>query len=645
MGPDHIRKILRPHPGAASWTRGRPCPLRHSLHPTPANLPAPLLAPGPPGRVQPPRPPHGLLCAAAQPACQRGSANPLPLRIPCPPDFRPGSAAPDLPQTLSALLAAQSHLWPPSHTLKRIRECGGGEPLITLARGGAPKARLGRGESKQRESLKTVRWGKESAHEERFPVGKPVSFQGFWHHWFPPGVAPEGRRGAQKGALGQALQSRGKGRGVASLAPPRALKVGRGKRDRGVAAEDPNAAARLPAAMALLRGVFIVAAKRTPFGAYGGLLKDFTPTDMAEFAARAALSAGRVSPETVDSVVVGNVMQSSSDAIYLARHVGLRVGIPKETPAITINRLCGSGFQSIVSGCQEICSRDSEVVLCGGTESMSQAPYCVRNIRFGTKLGSELKLEDTLWTGLTDTHVQMPMAITAENLAVKHQISREDCDRYALQSQQRWKTANDAGYFDNEMAPVEVKTRKGKQTMQVDEHPRPQTTMEQLNKLPPVFKKEGTVTAGNASGVSDGAGAVIIASEDAVKKHNFTPLARIVGYFVSGCDPTIMGIGPVPAISGALKKTGLSLKDMDLVEVNEAFAPQYLAVEKSLNLDPSKTNVNGGAIALGHPLAGSGSRITAHLVHELRRRGGKYAVGSACIGGGQGIAVIIENTA
>ncbi|XP_069424614.1 3-ketoacyl-CoA thiolase, mitochondrial isoform X1 [Ovis canadensis] len=392
-------------------------------------------------------------------------------------------------------------------------------------------------------------------------------------------------------------------------------------------------------------GVFIVAAKRTPFGAYGGLLKDFTATDMAEFAARAALSAGKVSPETVDSVVVGNVIQSSSDAIYLARHVGLRVGIPKETPAITINRLCGSGFQSIVSGCQEICSRDSEVVLCGGTESMSQAPYCVRNIRFGTKLGSELKLEDTLWTGLTDSHIQMPMAITAENLAVKHQISREDCDRYALQSQQRWKAANDAGYFDNEMAPIEVKTRKGKQTMQVDEHPRPQTTMEQLNKLPPVFKKEGTVTAGNASGVSDGAGAVIIASEDAVKKHNFRPLARIVGYFVSGCDPTIMGIGPVPAISGALKKTGLSLKDMDLVEVNEAFAPQYLAVEKSLNLDPSKTNVNGGAIALGHPLAGSGSRITTHLVHELRRRGGKYAVGSACIGGGQGIAVIIENTA
>ncbi|XP_059885017.1 3-ketoacyl-CoA thiolase, mitochondrial isoform X1 [Delphinus delphis] len=395
----------------------------------------------------------------------------------------------------------------------------------------------------------------------------------------------------------------------------------------------------------LAPGVFIVAAKRTPFGAYGGLLKDFTATDLAESAARAALSAGKVSPETIDSVVVGNVIQTSSDAIYLARHVGLRVGIPKETPAVTVNRLCGSGFQSIVNGCQEICVKDSEIVLCGGTESMSQAPFYVRNIRFGTTFGSDLKLEDSLWTGLTDQHIQIPMAITAENLAAKHKISREDSDKYALQSQQRWKAANDAGCFNNEMVPIEVKTKKGKQTVQVDEHARPQTTLEQLSKLPPVFKKEGTVTAGNASGISDGAGAVIIASEDAVKKHNFTPLARIVGYFVSGCDPTIMGIGPVPAINGALKKTGLSLKDMDLVEVNEAFAPQYLAVEKSLDLDRSKTNVNGGAIALGHPLGGSGSRITAHLVHELRRRGGKYAVGSACIGGGQGIAVIIENTA
>nr|XP_048275397.1 3-ketoacyl-CoA thiolase, mitochondrial isoform X2 [Myodes glareolus] len=397
--------------------------------------------------------------------------------------------------------------------------------------------------------------------------------------------------------------------------------------------------------MALLRGVFIVAAKRTPFGAFGGLLKDFTAIDLTEFAARAALAAGKIPPETIDSVIVGNVMQTSSDALYLARHVGLRVGVPTEIGALTVNRLCGSGFQSIVNGCQEICAGDAEVVLCGGTENMSQAPYCVRNMRFGTRLGVDIKLEDTLWSGLMDQHVKLTMALTAENLAVKHNISREDCDRYALQSQQRWKAANDAGYFKEEMAPIEVKTKKGKQMMQVDEHPRPQTTMEQLQKLPPVFKKDGTVTAGNASGVSDGAGAVIIASEEAVKKHNFTPLARIVGYHTSGCDPSIMGIGPVPAISGALKKTGLSLKDMDLVDVNEAFAPQYLAVQKTLDLDPSKSNVNGGAIALGHPLGGSGSRITAHLVYELRRRGGKYAVGSACIGGGQGIAVIIQNTA
>ncbi|KAM5304168.1 3-ketoacyl-CoA thiolase, mitochondrial-like isoform 1-T1 [Glossophaga mutica] len=398
--------------------------------------------------------------------------------------------------------------------------------------------------------------------------------------------------------------------------------------------------------MALLRaGVFIIAAKRTPFGAFGGLLKDFTATDLTEFAARAALSAGKVSPETVDSVIVGSVVQATSDSVYLARHVGLRVGIPKETPALIVNRLCGSGFQSVVSGCQEICVKDAEIVLCGGTESMSQAPFCIRNMRFGTKLGSELQLEDPLWASLTDQHIQLSVAITAENLASKHKISREDCDKYALQSQQRWKAANDAGYFNNEMVPIEVKTKKGKQTVQVDEHPQPQTTLEQLAKLPPVFKKEGTVTAGNSSGVCDGAAAIILASEDAVKKHNFTPLARIVGYFVSGCDPTIMGIGPVPAIKGALKKAGLSLKDMDLVEVHEAFAPQYLAVQQSLDLDPSKTNVNGGAIALGHPPGASGSRIIAHLAYELRRRGGKYAVGSTCMGGGQGIAVIIERTA
>ncbi|GCC31176.1 3-ketoacyl-CoA thiolase, mitochondrial [Chiloscyllium punctatum] len=395
--------------------------------------------------------------------------------------------------------------------------------------------------------------------------------------------------------------------------------------------------------MALLRGVFIVAAKRTPFGTYGGVLKDHSATDLATHAARAALSAGKVDHDLVDSIIVGNVMQSSPDAAYIARHVGLQVGIPIPVPALTVNRLCGSGFQSIVSGAQEICLRESEVVLCAGSESMSQAPYAVRNVRFGTKLGVDIKMEDTLWAGLTDLHIKTPMGLTAENLAEQYEISREECDAYALKTQERWKTAHEAGYFKEELAPIEVKIKKGVQSITHDEHPRPNTTAEQMAKLPTVFKKNGTVTAGNASGVCDGAAAVIIASEDAVQKHKLTPLARIVAHHVCGCDPSIMGIGPVPAISGVLKKAGLSLKDMDLVEVNEAFAPQYLAVQKALKLDPKNTNVNGGAIALGHPLGASGARITAHLVYELRRRAGKYAVGSACIGGGQGIAIIIEN--
>lgn len=395
--------------------------------------------------------------------------------------------------------------------------------------------------------------------------------------------------------------------------------------------------------MALLRGVFIVAAKRTPFGTFGGVLKDHTATDLGGIAAKAALAAGNVAPDAVDSVIFGNVAQTATDAIYLSRHIGLRVGIPIPVPALTVNRLCGSGFQSVVNGCQEIALRESEIVLCGGAESMSQSPYAVRNIRFGTKLGVDLKMEDTLWAGLTDSMIKTPMAITAENLAEKYGISRQECDNFGFQSQQRWKAAQDAGYFTAEMAPIELKTKKGPVQMEQDEHPRPQTTLEQMAKLPTVFKKDGVVTAGNASGISDGAGVVILASEEAVTKHKLTPLARIVAYHASGCEPKIMGIGPVPAITEALKKAGLALKDMDLVEVNEAFAAQYLSVEKALGLDPEKTNVNGGAIALGHPLAASGSRITAHLTHELRRRGGKYAVGSACIGGGQGIAVILEN--
>jgi len=394
--------------------------------------------------------------------------------------------------------------------------------------------------------------------------------------------------------------------------------------------------------MSLARGVFIVAAKRTAFGAYGGKLKGMTATDLQEVASRSAMEAGNVPADAIDSVCIGNVIQSSSDAAYISRHVALRTGCKVDTPSLNINRLCGSGFQSIVNGAHEIQLGDSSVVMTGGTENMSQAPYAVRDARFGIRLGTDLKMEDTLWAGLTDQHVKTPMGVTAENLAVKYDISREDCDMFALQTQQRWAAAQAAGAFKDEIAPIPIKSKKGMVDFEIDEHPRPDATIDSLAKLPPVFKKGGTVTAANASGVCDGASAVIIASEEAVAKHNLKPLARLVGYGVSGCDPSIMGIGPVPAIEKLLKVTGVSLGQIDVAEVNEAFASQFLSVQKALGLDPAKTNVNGGAIALGHPLGASGSRIVANLTHHLQRHDMKYAIGGACIGGGQGIAVLLE---
>lgn len=326
----------------------------------------------------------------------------------------------------------------------------------------------------------------------------------------------------------------------------------------------------------------------------------------------------------------------------MARHVGLKCGVPLDVPALTVNRLCGSGFQAVINAAQEIVLGESNIALVGGTESMTQAPYMVRNIRFGTRLGMDLQLEDMLWAGLTDSYTKMPMAITAENLAEQYGITREDCDRYALQSQTRWAKAQANGAFKAEITPLEVKGKKGPEVFEIDEHPKPQTTPEVLAKLAPVFKKGGTVTAGNASGICDGAAALVLANEAAITKYNLTPLARLVSYGIAGCDPKIMGIGPVPAGKAALKAAGKDLKDMDICEVNEAFAPQYLAVEKELGLDPEITNMNGGAIALGHPLAASGARITTHLTHELIRQNKKFAFGSACIGGGQGIAIILE---
>lgn len=394
---------------------------------------------------------------------------------------------------------------------------------------------------------------------------------------------------------------------------------------------------------ALLRGVFVVGAKRTPIGSFGGKLKDITATDLAVISSKAAIEASKLTPDDIDNVIFGNVISCSApDGILLARHVGLKTGVKICTPSLTVNRLCGSGFQAVVSGAQEICLRESEIVLTGGSENMSQVPFALRGARFGTKLGSPPPLEDSLWVGLSDSYCNMPMGITAENLAVKYELTREECDKFALRSQTNWKKAQSTGVFKEELVSVKLKIKGKEVEFSVDEHPKPDTTLETLAKLKAVFKKNGTVTAGNASGISDGAASVVLASEDAVRNRGLTPLARIVGYSYVGCDPTIMGIGPAAAIRLVCERTGIKLQDIDLIEVNEAFAPQFLAVEKELGLDPSKTNVNGGAIAMGHPIGTSGARIIANLAHDLRRRGGKYALGSACIGGGQGIAVILE---
>lgn len=318
-------------------------------------------------------------------------------------------------------------------------------------------------------------------------------------------------------------------------------------------------------------------------------------------------------------IYLGNIIPTSTDAIYIARHSALKAGVPIHVPALAVNRLCGSGFQSIVSGAQDISLGDAKVALCGGTESMSLAPFVTRDIRFGVRLGEAPKFEDALWSGLTDSYCNSPMAITAENLAEQYKISREEVDKFALSSQHRWQAAHEAGHFKDEIAPVTFKTKKGEEVFSVDEHPRgKKATIEELAKLPPVFKKNGTVTAGSASGVCDGAGAVILANEEAVKQFNLKPLARLVTYSSVGVEPKIMGIGPVNAIKNVLQKAKLSVKDIDVVEINEAFGSQFLACQKELGLDLDKTNVNGGAIAIGHPLAASGSRITANLVYELR---------------------------
>jgi acetyl-CoA acyltransferase 2 len=393
----------------------------------------------------------------------------------------------------------------------------------------------------------------------------------------------------------------------------------------------------------LAKSIVIVGAKRTAFGAMQGTLKGVSATDLGVHASKAALAQSGIALDAIGHVIFGNVMQTSADAIYLARHVGLKSGLPITTPAVTVNRLCGSGFEAVIQGAHQLLLGEHDAVLVGGTENMTQAPHVLRGGREGWSFGKSPAVEDSLWSALSDTYTGgTPMAITAETLATKYGISRAECDAYALQSQQRWAAANEKGLFKDEIVSVEIANKKGAIQFAVDEHPRPQTTLETLGKLPTVFKKDGVVTAGNASGICDGAAALVLTTEEFAKQKGLKPLARLVQWGVAGVDPTIMGIGPAPAIQHALARAELKLSDVDLFEVNEAFAPQYLAVEKELGLPRDKTNVNGGAIALGHPLGASGARITAHLVYELARRSGRYAIGSACIGGGQGLAVVLE---
>ena len=390
-----------------------------------------------------------------------------------------------------------------------------------------------------------------------------------------------------------------------------------------------------------MREVFIIAGARTPMTEYVGALKDVSALELGAIAARGALQKSGLAAGAIDDVVFGNVLQTSADALYGARHVALKAGIPIEVPALTVNRLCGSGLQAAISGAQHIQLGEAEIVLTGGAESMSQAPHVIRGLRGGLKLGQG-KLEDSLYECLLDTMCGLFMAQTAENCATRYGIGRHEQDGYALRSQQCAAEAWQGGRFAEEVVPVEITGRKGVTVVDRDDHLRSDATLEGLAKLPAAFSREGTVTAGNASGIVDGGAAVILASAEAVERHGLNPLARLTTWAAVGVDPAMMGMGPAPAIRKVLARAGLALEDIDLFEINEAFAAQYLAVEAELGLDRNRVNVNGGAIALGHPLGMTGTRLLLTLVLELRRRGKTRGIASACIGGGQGIAALVE---
>jgi acetyl-CoA acetyltransferase family protein len=391
--------------------------------------------------------------------------------------------------------------------------------------------------------------------------------------------------------------------------------------------------------------IAIVSGARTPFGRYCGKLKDFTAQELGAIAGKGAIERAGLELQEFDHAVFGNAQQTSGDALYGARHVGLLAGLPIETPALTVNRLCGSGMQAIINAAQMIQLGEANLVLAGGMEAMSQAPFVIRG-RDGFTLAPGGKLEDSLMVALLDSYCGLYMANTAELYGEQQGITRQAQDEFALRSQQRADAAYEDGRLREELVPVPQRNSKGEATgesLTEDDHRRPQTTMEGLAKLKPAFGKKGTVTAGNASGIVDGGAAVVVMSLEHALKRGLKPLGRIVNWGVAGVDPKLMGRGPVPATKVALEKAGLSLDYIDLIEVNEAFAAQYLAVEKELGLDREKVNVNGGAIALGHPLGATGTRLVITLLYELRRRKKKYGLATACIGGGQGIAMVVES--
>jgi acetyl-CoA acetyltransferase family protein len=395
--------------------------------------------------------------------------------------------------------------------------------------------------------------------------------------------------------------------------------------------------------------IVILAGARTPFGNLGGELASLTATDLAVAAAEEAIGRSGVRKEQIDEVVFGNVIQTSADAIYLARHVGLRTGLPVGVPALNVNRLCGSGLQAILSAAQSLILGNASYALAGGTENMSQAPHVVRGARQGFRLGQNVAFEDSLWTALIDSYGNTPMAITAENLAKQYGVSRAECDEFALASQERALAAQSSGYFAQEIVGVDVPGPKGSTVrVEKDEGPRAGLTMEKLGKLPARFVANGVVTPGNASGITDGAAAVVLTTAKRAREDGLQWMGRLVSSSVVGVDPSIMGIGPAFAIPKALERGGVGADELAVMEINEAFAPQVIACLREMgassgSAQAKRLNPNGGAIALGHPLGASGARLAITALHELRRRGGGYAIASACIGGGQGIAALFHS--